>query len=201
MKEIIKIEDFIKTGNFDQSGKIQFGMCRNTLIEHLGKTKYVFKSRKSKIPSIYKYGKIEFYFEDGKQGRLYGIQIKPNINEAPALNLRVDYNFLKPDLKFEEAIQILESKSIGYELIIFEFDDDDSPQRILVNSNVQFIFDDNSIIEKVSKFIELNNKPKMKQISISLPEIKYKTLREMAIETNTSIQNICKKIILDKLNE
>lgn len=90
-------------------------------------------------------------------------------------------------------------------MVNFEFDSDGIP-RIITEGNVQLIFTQNSTgivsILKVSKFVRLNsNQIKMKQINFSIPEVEYQKLREQAIETRKSIQNICKEIILDKLNE
>ena len=103
------------------------------------------------------------------------------------------------------CIRDREKELIKYELVNFEFDSDGIP-RIITEGNVQLIFTQNSTgivsILKVSKFVRLNsNQIKMKQINFSIPEVEYQKLREQAIETRKSIQNICKEIILDKLNK
>ena len=206
MIETINTKEFLKTGNFGEFREIHFGMKRETLVELLGETEWIhFTSRKSKFPSIYKYHKVEFYFEEGENGKLNGIQILPSIQETNLINLKIDYNFIEPNLEFESTLKYLEKESIKYELVNFEFDSDGIP-RIITEGNVQLIFTQDSegtvSILKVSKFVKLNsNQIKMKQINFSIPEVEYQKLREQAIETRKSIQNICKEIILDKLNE
>lgn len=206
MIETIKAKEFLRTGNFGEFNEIHFGMKRENLIELLGDTRWIhFTNRKSKFPSIYKYHKVEFYFEEGENGRLHGIQISPRIQEADLLNLKIDYNFLSSNLEFQHALNILEKESIKYELVNFEFDTDDIP-RIVTEGKVQIIFTEDSeekvSVQKVSKFVELNsNQIEMKQINFSIPETEYQKLRKQAVETRKSIQDICKEVILDKLKK
>lgn len=155
MKETVQIDDFLKTGHFGKNGEIQYGMNRQFFIQLLGESKWTMKSRKSSHPEIYKYDKVEFYFEKGEHGRLFGIQIKPSINSAPLLKLRIDYHFIDPNLQFENSIECLKSNAIEFDLINFKYDDENAPQRILTSGNVELIFDDGLILEKVSKFVEL----------------------------------------------
>jgi len=203
MIETIQVIDFLKTGNFGEGGEIYFGMARTRLLDLLGETDWFsHTSKKSKFPSLYKYGKVEFYFEEGEEGRLYGIQIKPSMDAAKMHNLKINDDSLPAELKFDEALEVLKSNSIKYELINFEYTADEDLPRIQTEGNVQFIFDESGIIEKVNKFIELSsNKIAIKQISISIPEAEYERLRNQSIESGISIQKICKKIILDKLQE
>ena len=203
MTETVKIVDFLKCGKFGNSNDINYGMSRNQIVEVLGESTDVFYSfKKSKFPSIYKYGKIEFYFEEGKEGRLYGIQLKPTIVESPLLNLKVDYGFINEDLKHTNAKKLLELNSIEYTEFSFKYDEVDDPQRIITEGKVIFVFDSDYNIQKVYRFIELeSNKPEMKQISLSIPKSQYEILRKEALHTGISIQNICKKYILDKLKE
>ena len=99
MIEPIEIKEFLRTGNFGKFKEVYFGMTRNKLIEILGDTEWKhFSFKKSVVPSIYKYGKVEFYFEEGKNGRLNGIQILPTIQEADLLNLDINYDFIKSNL-------------------------------------------------------------------------------------------------------
>ncbi|HRI00558.1 MAG TPA: hypothetical protein PK006_05860 [Saprospiraceae bacterium] len=206
MVETIKVKEFLRTGNFGELREIYFGMKRENLFELLGQTKWMhFTYSKSKLPSIYKYDKVEFYFEEDENGRLYGIQILPTTHRAELVDLKIDYNFIEPDLEFQSTLKFLDQESIKYELVNSELDYDGMP-RIETEGKVQLIFtqDDNEInsIQKVSKFVELNSTQlKMKQINFSIPDAEYQKLKEQAINTRKSIQNICKEIILDKLNK
>lgn len=70
MKEEIQIEYFIDKGNFGTEREIYFGMSREHLLNLLGESKWVQKNRNAISPSIYKYDKVEFYFENDINGRL-----------------------------------------------------------------------------------------------------------------------------------
>ncbi len=153
MKEEIQIEYFIDKGNFGTEREIYFGMSREHLLNLLGESKWVQKNRKAISPSIYKYDKVEFYFENDINGRLYGIQIIPGIESVPKLNLKINYNFIHSKLKYKEAIDHLDMKSIPYKFIKYKYDEIGSPDRIITSGNVELIFDDSFIIEKISKFI------------------------------------------------
>jgi hypothetical protein len=203
MVETIQILDFLKYGQFGNSKYIYFGMNRSDLKNILGETDYLFfTDQKSKYPSIYKYGKVEFYFEEGINGRLFGIQIKPTIDEAPLLNLNINYGFIESSLNFEQTLNHLESNSIEYEQFDFKYDDLDDPKRIITKGEVQLIFDMEFGIEKVNKFVELESQdPTEKQINLSIPKSKYDILRKESLYTGVSIQKICSKIIINSLKE
>jgi len=206
MVETIEIKDFIKTGNFGEFKEIHFGMTRDKLIEIIGDTEHKgFTYKKSKFPSILLYGNIEFYFEEGENGRLNGFQIIPFRPRTDKYNLKINLSFIEPKLRFDSALKILDSESIKYKLVKNEFDSNDV-RRIETEGKVQLIFtaeiNKTYLIHKVSKFVELNSEQiKMKQVNFSIPESEYLKLRKKAIETRKSIQNICKEIILDKLNK
>jgi len=203
MVETIQILDFLKHGRFGNSKEINFGMNRSMLKNILGETDYIFfTNQNSKYPSIYKYGKVEFYFEEGIKGRLFGIQIKPTIDEAPLLNLNINYDFVEASLNYEQTLSHLESNSIEYELFDFKYDDTSDPKRIITKGEVQLIFDIEFGIEKVNKFVELESlSPDEEQINLSIPKSKYDILRKESLYTGVSIQKICSKIIINNLNE
>ena len=203
MTETVKIVEFLKSGKFGNSNAINFGMNRTQLTSLLGETEYLsYTTKKSKFPSIYKYGEVEFYFEEGKDGRLHGIQIKPTIAEASLQKLKIDYGFIKKDLGFRDVELLLKSNSINYSTFKFKYDDNDDPKRIITEGNVIFIFDSEYTIQKINRFIELvSNKPEMKQISLSIPKSKYETIRREALRTGISIQNMCKRYILENIKD
>lgn len=206
MIETIELKEFLRTGNFGEFKEIHYGMKRINLIEILGDTDWKhFSSKKSKIPSIYKYGKVEFYFEEGEDGRLMGIQILPTIQETELRNLKINYDFIKSSLNYESTLKYLDSESIKYKIVESEFDSQDV-RRIETEGNVQLIFSEDfneSIsIHKISKFIPLNsNQQKEKQISFSIPESEYEELKILANKHRKSISKICTEIVIDKLKK
>lgn len=206
MIETIDIKEFLRTGNFGEFKEIHFGMTRNKLIEILDETEWKhFSFRKSKFPSIYKYGKVEFYFEEGKEGRLCGIQILPTIQETELMNLKIIYAFVNPKLKYESALKLLDNASIKYQEIQSEFDTDDI-KTIETIGGVQIIFsedfEESISIHKISKFVSLSsNQAKEQQISFSIPQSDYQKLKDAAIKEQKSISKICKEIIIKKLDE
>jgi len=157
MKETIQLKSFLKTGNFGEHKEITIGMDRSVFTQILGESKWVLINGKSKYPSIYKYDLTEFYFEEGINGKLYGIQIKPTIQVAPKLNLKINYDILQYGITYNSIIKTLEPEQIDYELFRSKYDDEDSPHRILTSGEVTLIFDDGFELEKISKF-RLDNK-------------------------------------------
>jgi len=207
MIETISIKEFLRTGNFGEFKEIHFGMKREKLIELLGDTEWKhFAGKKSKTPSIYKYGKVEFYFEEGRNGRLHGIQIQLSPSDASLMNLKINYDFIESDLDFDSALRLLDLSSIKYNKLDFEFDGDEI-YRIETEGGIQMIFSDNYFNEpisllKVSKFITLNSTRRIeKQISVSIPKSDFLKLEKMADAELKSVSNICKEIIIEKLNE
>jgi len=207
MIETIEIKDFLRTGNFGEFKEIHFGMKRERLVEIVGETEWKHYSRKkSKFPSIYKYGKVEFYFEEGENGRLYGIQIQPIIRETELVNFKINYDFIASNLDYESILKFLDLFSIKYKELDFEYDSE-GIQRIETEGGVQLIFskdyfNTSNSLHKISKFITLNsNQLKEKQISFSLPESAYEKLKRRANKEKKSISNICKAIIIGKMNQ
>ena len=153
----IELKEFMRTGHFGECKEIHFEMKREKLIQLLGESKWKhFSRKKSKYPSIYKYGKVEFYFEEGENGRLYGIQIQPMVQEADLLNLKINYEFIDSKSDFNSIIKYLEEVGISYTKLDFEFDSDDV-QRLKTEGGVQIIFlkDDfnkSFSLQKINKF-------------------------------------------------
>lgn len=204
MEETIQIVDFLRTGNFDRSGSVHFGMTRSAFVKILGATEWTFFStRKSRFPSILKYGKIEFYFEEGEEGRLYGIIVQPNVEAVELLHLKIDYAFITPEVGYEVMKSHLDAASIEYHEKASDFEPD--CQIIETSGAVQLLFAvgaiDKEPIMKVAKFIALaSNRAKMKQVSFLIPEETYETLRKLAVERRKSIQDLCKEIVIEQLS-
>ena len=124
MIETIEIKPFLKTGNFGEFNEIHYGMKRKSLIKILGDTEWKhFTSKKSKIPSIFKYGKVEFYFEEGEDGRLKGIQILPIIQETELMNLKIDYGFIESNLGYESTLKHSDKIGAGSADTVFKSGD------------------------------------------------------------------------------
>ena len=206
MIEKIDIVEFLKTGNFGEFKELHFGMSRSKLTEVLGETEWkVFTRKKSEYASIYKYGKVEFYFEEEENGRLCGIQILPISQEAELINLEIDYEFIESNLDYESTMKSLEIASVNYENVESEFDSDEV-RRILTEGGVQIIFNEGyfnkpNSLEKISKFITLDSSQssRNRQVSFSIPETIYDGLKILSKEQRKSIKEICKEIIINKL--
>ena len=191
MIETVEIKAFLKTGNFGEFKEIYFGMMRDSLIEVLGNSEWQhFTSKKSKIPSIYGYGNVEFYFEEGIDGRLNGIQILPKSKIEQVETLKINYDFIAPTLKYKTAIKYLNKNSIKYQKVPSKFDSDDI-FRIETEGGVQLIFlknfDESISIHQVSNSVSLTSgQEKQKQISFSIPESEYQKLRDLANQERKS---------------
>jgi hypothetical protein len=82
----VSLKDFLLTGILNP---IKFGMTSNELKDILGEPDTVWTKRKSRRPTGFEYGEIEFYFTDSNDNRLCTIYLDhfdiPKGNEA--LNL------------------------------------------------------------------------------------------------------------------
>jgi len=204
MNETVEVNKFLKTGNFGEFREIHFGMTRGEMLGVLGETEWKhFSFKKSKFPSIYKYGKVEFYFDEEENGKLYGIQILPSIQESDLVNLKVNYDILDSVVGYELTLKYLKRNSINYTIINSEFDNEDVV-RVETDGGVQIIFsknfDEPLSIEKISKFIpDPQKQERVKQINFSILESEYKKLKELAEKERISISKVCKKLILERL--
>ena len=205
MTEKIKVETFLKSGKFGELEEIRFGILRADLFEILGETEWIhYSSKKSKHPAIYRYGLVEFYFEEGEDGRLNGIQICPIYQEADLNKLNIDYGIYKSEIGYENCLKHLKNLSIGYDKVVSKYDTKDV-RRIKTEGNVNLIFSENEneiVLYKISKFVDLGyHKPEMKQISFSVSAQNYELIRNMAKMKKISISNICKQIIEENINK
>jgi hypothetical protein len=203
MIETIQLSYFLKTGKFGEFQEINFGKSRQHIIELLGKTDWQhFASKKSKFPSILKYRKVEFYFEEGENGRLTGIQIVPNAQEAPQGQLLIDYHDFLKNQTWKEIEQWLNKHSITYQELFLPFYDAND-KLIKTEGKVALIFTREAnefILRKVHKFIVMNSKPlRTKQISISISEEDYELLHQKSQKTGIAIAKICSDIIANQL--
>lgn len=206
MVETVNIEEFLRTGKFGAFQEINFGIHRNQLEQTLGKTDWLhYTSNKSKFPSIYKYGLVEFYFEEEENGRLHGIQVQLQSEETPKQCLEINYGFLTAIRTLERIEQELIQRNITFQAFTESYDSDDT-KRLKTEGNVILIFGMNDknkfMLHKVNKFVQLrSNQVATRQINFSLEEKHYETLRERAMKKGTSIAKVCADIIKNELNK
>lgn len=136
VKEELKY--FLKTGRFE---RICFGMTRDELITTLGETDWKFYvSDKDKFPAIYKYGRLEFYFNDNsKNARLVGIMFQPIPSPADHCFLKCNYHRWTKNTEINAAIQFLKVNNINFKEIPYELDEE--VKLILTEGNVSVYFD------------------------------------------------------------
>ena len=206
MVETINVEEFLRTGKFGEFQEINFGINRNQFEKTLGKTDWLhYTRRKSKFPSIYKYGLIEFYFEEAENGRLYGIQAQLQTQKAENGKLEVNYGFLTEVKSLERIEEKLIEKNLQFQEFTEPYDNGDT-KRIKTEGNVILIFgmtDENEFtLHKINKFVQLSsNKGRPKQINFNIEDKYHALLREGAIKKGVSISQICIEIIKNELNE
>ncbi|MGZ5244206.1 MAG: hypothetical protein ACXWDO_08175 [Bacteroidia bacterium] len=152
IKEELKY--FLKTGNFKN---IRFGLNRTELVNLLGNSDWLyFTSDKDKFPAIYKYGRIEFYFENRKKGStLSGIMFLPI--PAPASNgkLYCNYHHWTKRMDIDNAITFLNQNNIRFSEII---NPDPEVREFITEGQVNIFFDCQEIpgkfkLHKAGKFI------------------------------------------------
>ena len=201
----ITFTHFLQTGTFDPTNQIHFGIKRNRLVEILGEPDGdMFHSNRAKFPSLYVYGKMEFYLEPDKLGRLQGIQYSPTFFANHHEKLKINEGFIIKHLEINNATQYLQNASIKYQLLDLKYDQDTS-QIIETEGKVKMIFykdEDRFLLRKISKFVQLgDNKPPEKQISCFIPLTAYEQLREMAIQQHKSISQFCREFIIAGLKK
>jgi hypothetical protein len=139
---------------------IDFGITRLKLTEVLGKTSWLhYTDDSDKFPSIYKYGRLEFYFmTDSPDEGLSGIIFQPLPRPADKGNLSFNYNGWSKKLEINKAIELLNRNKINFN----EYPNKhDLEARVLTTeSDVKIAFDcqDTSgqfYLNKIVKFIDL----------------------------------------------
>jgi hypothetical protein len=139
---------------------IDFGISRSRLTELLGNTNCVYYANDTdKFPSIYKYGRLEFYYmiDDLEEG-LSGIVFQPLPRPADKGNLNCNYNSWNEKLDINKAIDYLNRNNIRFQ----EFPNKrDLDVRVLTTeSDVKIAFDCQEIpgqfyLHKVLRFIDI----------------------------------------------
>ena len=103
---------FLISGDFVN---IPMGISRKNFIKKLGNTPCVIGSRKSKYPSVYKYGIVEFFFaEESETDELYCIMFQPTVDECEKGNLHVDFKGWDNNFTIEAARNYLTTNNIFF---------------------------------------------------------------------------------------
>ena len=205
MIETILIHEFLRTGGFGGLKELHFGMTKEKFDQILGESEWQdFSNEKSKSPSIYGFGKVEFYFEEGAEGRLTGIQIQPDLEASKKSNLKINYEFLAAISNYKEALKTLNQFAIKFDELLQDYDGEDV-KRIETEGRVQIVFSQDYesssfLLHKISKFITLNSdNPNEHQINFSVEGSEYELLEAIGNEQGKSVAQICRENILDWL--
>ncbi|MEO8147360.1 MAG: hypothetical protein ABI723_06975 [Bacteroidia bacterium] len=158
VKEQLKY--FFKTGLLKN---ISYGLTRNELTNILGNTDWKhFSSNRDFFPVIYKYGRLEFYFENKtKAAKLNGVMFQPIPSSAINGNLNCNYHRLTKNTDIKKAIQFLKINNIKFEEKPNEWDNES--RLLLTEGNVSIFFDcqktaGHYLLHKAGKFI-IENEP------------------------------------------
>ncbi len=152
-----QLKHLFKKGTLDN---IHFGISRSRLVEILGNSDWIFYSNeKDNFPSIYKYGRMEFYFmHDDKDEGLSGLVFQPLTRPGSKGNLHLNYYGWNEKLDINKAMDILNKNNIKFQ----EFPNKrDLDVRVLTTEgNVKIAFDSDDIpgqfyLNKIVKFIDL----------------------------------------------
>ena len=201
----ISLINFLKTGTFDLSNQVYIGMGRDKIIEVLGEPDGdVFPNSKSRFPSIYVYGNIQFHLEPEQKGRLRAIQFIPT-REANS-HFKISEGFIRENIEYKETLAHLNDESITYKVSANEF----SPEYSLIvttKGGVDIVFAKENesgqyLLYKLNKSVTLpDNKPPEKQVNLSIPLAAYEQLKEMAIQQRKSIRHLCRELIVERLKK
>jgi hypothetical protein len=188
---------FLKNGRFEN---INFGITREQLIEIIGEPEFILPE-KSKMPTLFEYGNVEFYFEDEtKDARLQSIQIDYPVSYSKKGSLIFKSYRWNINLTLDKAIDFLNRQKIKFEEKTYPINVDF--WRLLVTEGgVQIHFTNQRDVNvwelhKFGRTFELNQrKSRTKQVSFEIEEKFYEQLREKAEKTRISIASLCKEII------
>jgi hypothetical protein len=152
-----QLKSFLKSGVLQN---VDFGISRVELTDLLGETDWKhFSLKKDKYPSIYKYGRLEFYFENGDMdARLNGIMFQPIPSPADNGLLKCSYNRWRSKTDIAEAIKSLKINNIKYEERPYEWDNE--TKLLFTEGQVNIFFDcqeepGHYVLHKAGRFVQL----------------------------------------------
>ncbi|HYG14314.1 MAG TPA: hypothetical protein VEC12_01075 [Bacteroidia bacterium] len=135
IKETMK--DFLKNGSFQN---ISFGITRKDFLQLMGGVQcehYSFPE--SKFSGIYKYGMVEFYFDDkSEDDELLFIMFQPWVGRCKRYNFRINYNGWDKNLSIENAKNLLKQYSI--EFVEEQSKYDEKVMHLITESGVNICF-------------------------------------------------------------
>jgi hypothetical protein len=189
----LDVMQFIRQGYFNE---INFFCSREELIDKCGKTIYTIGK---KIPSIYKYEMLEFYFQ-GKDNRLFGVEILFQVSYEKNKNVKVDYSWINEKINFDGFSKKLKTEGIEF----IKYIDEEGFPVIKINNGILIYFSQikGHRIDKIIKFIDLPVIPdKDRQINFSLPNALFEIVKKEALKNKISVSKTCRNIIMDYLKK
>jgi len=153
----VDISGFVKHGCFSE---IPYGISRNDFLILMGDCECTVKSAKKNVyPSIYKYGIVEFYYGDKKNGTLYGILVQPNSYPCEEGNVIFSYTGIDMEspLTYAQTIEYLNKNKV-------HFNENQDGHILTTDSGVDFFFHEESTplfdeyeLIKFGSFIDAND--------------------------------------------
>lgn len=139
IKETMK--DFLKNGSFQN---IPFGITRKDFLQLMGGVQCEhYSSPKSKFPGIYKYGMVEFYFDDKSENdELLFIMFQPWVGRCKRYNFRINYNGWDKNLSIEDAKNLLMQYGIEFSEQLSKYDEEVIYLITKSGVNICFWFDE-----------------------------------------------------------
>lgn len=144
------LTDFLKTGTLRN---VDFSFSRDKLKNIFGDTDWIsFRNNRNRLPSIIKYGKIEFHFLDqSSNAPLWGIAFQFWTSEADNKNLECDYNSWNEQISLTQILEFLTAQKIQFSVTKnFEC------PIIVTGSGIQIWFDENAQLQTIWKYLKNN---------------------------------------------
>ncbi len=151
-----QLKDFFKLGVLEN---ISYGLTRDDLTKILGDTDWkYFSSNKDKYASMYKYGRLEFYFDSkNEDARLSGILFQPLSSPADNGLLKCNYHRWTNNTDIEKAIEFLKINDIEFEEKPYEWNKE--TKVLLTEGKVNIFFDcqqtpGHYVLHKAGRFVD-----------------------------------------------
>jgi len=146
---------FLKKGHLKD---VSFNLNRAKLIEILGKTDWEHYSfRKDKYPSIYKYDKLEFYFNNqSAEAQINGIMFQPIPTPSEKGFLNCSYNGLTNKTTLNSVIEFLNTNEIKFSRTVDKWNEE--LIILITEGKVSMYFDNQSdpkkyVLHKAGRFL------------------------------------------------
>ena len=150
------LKHFFKTGELEN---INYGLTRAQLTKLLGKTNWEhYSSIRDKYPSIYKFGRLEFYFENQrKDAGLSGIMFQPIPAAASNGFLKCNYHMWTKNTDINKASEFLKANKIKFADKPYKYDNE--ARLLFTEGKVSIFFDCQQtpgyyLLHKAGRFID-----------------------------------------------